>query len=95
MTTGWRPIFVVELVEAPLLAFEAAHEAQAASFAQAAWFKSAIVKYLCSKRAGRPTDFRPRIRPATREEEATYKAFAREFADTAGCFLFAPVSDEY
>jgi len=95
VTTGGRSIFVVELVEARLLAFEAAHEAQAASFAQATWFKSALLNYLCSKRAGRPTDFRPRIRPATKEEETTYRAFAREFADMSGCFLFAPVSEEH
>ena len=95
MTTGERPIFVVELIEAPLLAFEAAHAAQAASFAQAPWFKSALVDYLYSKRAGRPTDFRPRIRPATKEEETTYRAFAREFSDMAECFLFAPVSKEH
>lgn len=92
MTTGERPIFVVELMEAPLLAFEAAHAAEAASFAQATWFKSALVNYLITKRAGRPTDFRPRVRPATNEEEATYRAFANEFADVSGCFLFAPVS---
>lgn len=95
MTTGELPVFVVELMEAPLLAFEAAHAAQAASFAQATWFKNALVNYLCSKRAGRPTNFRPRVRPATREEETTYRAFAREFADTVGCFLFAPVSAEH
>jgi hypothetical protein len=81
-------------MEAPLLAFEAAHAAQAASFAEATWFKNALLNYLCSRRAGRPTDFRPQIRPATKEEEGIYRAFAREFADTAGCFLFAPVSEE-
>ena len=95
MTTGRRPVFVVELVEAPVLAFEAAHETQAASLAQATWFKNALVNYLSSKRAGRPTGFRPRIRPATKEEETTYRAFAREFADMSGCFLFAPVSEEH
>lgn len=93
MTTGEQPIFVVELMEAPLLAFEAAHAAQAASFAQATWFKNALLNYLCSKRVGQPTDFRPRVRPATKEEEATFRAFAREFADTSGFFLFAPVSE--
>jgi hypothetical protein len=93
VTADGRSVFVVELVEAPFLAFEAAHETQAASFTQATWFKGALMGYLCSKRTGRPTDFRPRIRPATKEEEATYRAFAREFADTAGYFLFAPVSD--
>jgi hypothetical protein len=95
VTTGERPIFVVELMEAPLLAFEAAHAAQAASFAQATWFQNALVNYLCSKRAGRPTDFRPRVRPATKDEEGAYRAFAREFADMPGCFLFAPVSEEH
>jgi hypothetical protein len=95
VTTGERPIFVVELMEAPLLAFEAVHAAQAASFAQATWFKNALVNYLCSKRAGRPTDFRPRVRPATKAEEATYRPFAHEFADMSGSFLFAPVSEEH
>jgi hypothetical protein len=86
-------IFVVELKGARRLAFEAAHEEQASSFARTAWFNDALTRYFASKNAGRSeVDLKHAIRPATQEEESIYRDFAREFTDLTGCFLFAPVS---
>jgi len=49
VTTDGRLIFVVEMQGALSLAFEAAHEAQAAAFASAPWFTEALERYLHSK----------------------------------------------
>jgi hypothetical protein len=87
------PIFVVELPGPLLLAFEAAHDAQAVAFADAPWFTQALGDYLQSKPVGlSERDLAPRIRPATKEEMSVYRDFAREFADMTDCLLFAPVS---
>jgi hypothetical protein len=52
VTTGARPVFVVELPEVPKLAFAAEHEAQAMSFASTAWFRDALGNYLQAKASG-------------------------------------------
>jgi hypothetical protein len=76
----------------PSFAFEAAHEAQAVTFANASWFTQALRDYRQSKLARlSPQVVAPRIRPATQEETSVYREFAREFADMTGCFLFTPV----
>jgi hypothetical protein len=86
-------IFVVELPGQRSLAFEAAHEAQAAAFADARWFTQALGDYLQSKPVGlSKRDLAPGIRHATIEEMSVYLDFAREFADMTDYLLFAPVS---
>ena len=78
----------------PSFAFEAAHEARAAAFADAPWFTRALGDYLQSKPVGLSArDLAPRIRPATKQEMSIYREFAREFAaDMTDCLLFATVS---
>jgi hypothetical protein len=83
--------FVVELPGALLLAFEAAHEAEALALSKAPWFMEALGKYLRSKSNGLAADLLVRIRPATKEETSVYRDYAREFAELSDCFLFAPV----
>lgn len=84
-------VFVIELPRMMSFAFEAANEAQAKSFANAAWFAAAVDNYLRSRSTGLPLqDFAPRIRPATDEELSVYRSFAREFADLTDCVLVVP-----
>jgi len=93
VTTDGRLIFVVEMPGALSLAFEAAHEAQAAAFASAPWFTEALERYVHSKQIEiREQTSWVRLRPATSEEMSAYRDFAREFADMTDCFLFAPVA---
>jgi hypothetical protein len=87
-----RQTFVIELPGAPSLAFEAAHEEDALALSNAPWFTDALAKYLRSKSSGLTADVSPRVRPATQEETAVYRDYAREFAEMADCFLLAPVS---
>jgi hypothetical protein len=87
-----RHTFVIEFPGAPSLAFEAAHEEEALALFNAPWFRDALAKYLCSKSSELSRDFSARIRPATKEETAVYRDYAREFAEMADCFLLAPVS---
>ena len=86
-------IFIVEVVGAPPLAFEAECEAQAAAFARAPWFTEALRNYLRSKCPGIPhLDLAPRIRPARKDEASAYRGFASEFADVSDGVFLAPLS---
>jgi hypothetical protein len=86
-------VFVIELPRMMSFAFEAANEAQAESFANAAWFAAAVDNYLLSRSTGLPLqDFAPRIRLAANEELSVYRSFAREFADLTDCVLVVPTS---
>jgi hypothetical protein len=87
-----RQTFVIELPGTLLLAFEAACEEEALALSNTPWFRDALAKYLCFKSSRSTADVSPRIRPATKEETAVYRDYAREFAEMADCFLLAPVS---
>jgi hypothetical protein len=87
-----RQTFVMELPGARSLAFEAAHEEEALALSSAPWFLNALGKYLPSKSSCLILDSPLGVRPATKEEAALYRDFAREFAEMTDCFLLAPVS---
>ena len=84
-------VFVLELDGLPTVAFGAAEISNAEEISRSTWFRRAFDRFWSGRTP--VTNSNTHLRPATEVEEAMFHDLASEFAEQAGHFLVAHLSN--
>ena len=87
-----QTIFVIEMANAPDLAFEAGTDAQAAATTRAPWFREAIAAFLAGTGEAQVICETARVRAATTAEANIYEGLRQEFDGPVRQFMVADLS---
>lgn len=87
---GQQTVFVVELVDSPVFAFEAKSSSEAGEIVRSHWFTRSIDAFRSRQQKTEALDSRLRI--ATDVEALIFRDIACEFPETAGDVLVAHLS---
>jgi len=89
MASDHPQVFILDMAERPVFAFEASDFEMAQRLARSQWLLQALDRFCSTRAPAQDSRGRLRLREATRDEAALYRARAEEFADATPRFLIA------